>query len=200
MKAKLYSLSLLAGLGFAFSAKAQCTVTYTYTTNGLTIAATATGTGMATIPTYGWDWGDSNIGIGQTQNHTYSAAGTYVVCAYYFDLADTASCNAISCQSITVSAVGIAENTPTTLNVSSSPNPFSETAHINVNINRTEDVEVAVYDMTGKEVAKLHEGQMQAGLTVINWTPEELAAGVYFVRVKSGGSIQTMKIVHTVQK
>lgn len=199
MKAKLYAISLIAGLGFAFSANAQCTVTYTYTTNGLTVAATATGTGQASIPTYGWDWGDSNIGIGQTQNHTYSAAGTYNVCAYYFDLQDTANCNATSCQSITVSAVGIAENVPTTVNVSSSPNPFSATAHINVSINRTEDVEIAVYDMTGKQVAVLHKGEMQAGLTVINWTPESLADGVYFVRVQSGNTIQTMKMVHTNQ-
>lgn len=181
----------------AVGASAQCTVSYTYTANGLLVSATATGTGPATIPTYGWDWGDSNIGVGQSQNHTYASAGTYNVCAYYFDLADTASCNATSCQSITVSAVGIADNAPTVLGVSSSPNPFGASTNITISLNRQEDVEISVYDITGKEVAVIHDGQLQSGITVLTWTPETLSEGVYFLRINAGGNIQTKKIVHT---
>lgn len=184
----------------AISAGAQCTVSYTYTANGLTISASATGTGVAAVPTYGWDWGDSQIGVGQTQVHTFASAGTYNVCAYYFDLMDTASCNATSCQQITVSAVGIASNVPTILNVSSSPNPFGASTNITLSLNRQEDVEIAVYDITGKEVAIIHDGQVQPGITVLTWTPEALAEGVYFLRINAGGNIQTKKIVHTEQK
>ena len=90
MKAKLYALSLFAGLGFAFSANAQCTITSaTVTPSGLTVNAVMMASG-ATLPGYGWDWGDATSpSTTQSASHTYATAGTYTVCAVYVDLSNT---------------------------------------------------------------------------------------------------------------
>ena len=107
---KLYTL--IASVTLALAAQAQCQVSFTYTTNGLSVSGTATGTGNAQMPTYGWDWGGQSIGFGQQASYTFASPGTYQVCAYFFDLADTASCNATSCQNVAVTATGITELAP----------------------------------------------------------------------------------------
>lgn len=200
MKAKLYAISLIAGLGFAFSANAQCTITgTTITPAGLSVTTNMTATG-ATVPGYGWDWGDaSSPSTTQAASHTYAAPGTYTICAVYLDITNT-SCMDTSCQAVTVTSTGIADNAPVVLGVSSSPNPFGASANILVTLNRSENVEIVVYDITGKEVATVYNGQLAAGVNTITWTPENLSEGVYFMQVNAGGNIQTKKIVHTTQK
>lgn len=198
MKSKLYSLSIIALFLFTLGASAQCTVTFTATPSGLMLSATATGVGMATVPTYGWDWGDATSpSIGQTQSHTYATAGTYIVCSYYFDLLDTATCNAQSCQTITVSATGITSQNMPSFNVAASPNPFSSELNINITLPESQKVEMIVYDVTGKEVAFLQNGTMVSGISTINWKPVGLSEGVYFLQVKTGDIITTKKIVFT---
>lgn len=41
--------------------------------------AAASGDSDGTIASYAWDFGDANVGTGETVNHTYAAAGDYVV-------------------------------------------------------------------------------------------------------------------------
>lgn len=198
MKAKLYSL--FAGLLIAGAASAQCTITASSVTpNGLTVSATGTGTG-ATVPQYAWDWGDQTTPtLTQTASHTYAQAGTYTVCLGYVDLLNT-SCFDSTCTTITVTAVGIQTQAANTLDVQAQPNPFSTELNLTLTLGQTQDVEVAVYDMTGKQVAVLHNGMMTAGRNAINWKPEDLAQGVYFLQVKAGDMVMTKKIISTSQK
>ncbi|GAB4134466.1 MAG: hypothetical protein Fur0041_07770 [Bacteroidia bacterium] len=194
---KIYLL-LFALAGISIQASAQCNVTFTYTSNGLTINANAVGTGTAIVPIYGWDWGDaSNPSVGQNQSHTYAAAGTYTVCAYFFDLADTVSCNAQSCQVITVQPTSIQEANAGVTTISAQPSPFGATTTFNVQLAQNSNVEIAVYDITGKKVAVVKDGEMTSGKHEIQWTPGNLAEGVYFVQLKAGNSVVTKKIIHT---
>jgi PKD repeat protein len=193
---KIYALviCLFAAVGLS----AQCSVTFTYTTNGLTINATATGTGTAQFPAYGWDWGDAQTTLNQqTASHTYATAGTYTVCAYFIDVLDTVNCNAMSCQPVTVTTVGVQEANAGVNTINSSPNPFGASTTFNVNLANNADVEISVYDITGKKVETVKDGEMAAGQHNIVWTPENLAEGVYFVQMVIDGEIQTRKIVHT---
>lgn len=192
---KLYTAFTLAfGLSAAV-ASAQCNVTYTYTTNGLTINATATGTGTAMVPTYGWDWGDTQISVGQAQSHTYSAPGTYTVCAYFFDLADTASCNATSCQQVTVTATNIVESQKFKLEAGAYPNPFDNKTSIIYSVTHPSDVTIEVYDMLGKKVASLLNDNVSAGQHTIDWSTVSIPSGVYFLQVKAGDFIINKKIL-----
>lgn len=197
MKTKLYSLTLFAFFAFALSASAQCSVTMTsLTTNGLTATGTSTGSGAA-VPVYVWAWGDAATSTTQNANHTYANAGTYTVCVGYTD-ATNSNCLDTACQTITVSATsGIATNTPVKAEVQTMPNPFSVATTISLTLNQQSDVSIVVYDITGKEVATLQNGQLDSGFHMITWKPESLADGVYFMQIKAGGSVQTKKIIHT---
>lgn len=192
---KIYAIFIACALSYA--AFAQCTVSFTYSASGLTISATATGTGATNFPIYGWDWGDQQIGTGQTANHTYAAGGTYQVCAYYFDGQDT-TCNAVSCQAITVQPTGITEITPSVSNITASPNPFTSKLTIDYSLAQGGDVEISVYDLTGKKVAIVAKDKMNPGHYELVWTPENLSAGIYFVQMNINGQIYTKKLVHTI--
>lgn len=193
---KIYALSLFALTAFAFTASAQCTVSITsLTANGLTANGTSSGSG-ATVPVYVWSWGDSQTSSTQNASHTYATAGTYTVCIGYVDGANT-SCVDTACQMLTVSAVGIVTNEPVKAEVATMPNPFVVSTSISITLNKSADVQVTVFDVTGKQVEVLQNGTLDAGLHVITWKPEDLAEGVYFLQVNTGGTIQTRKIVHT---
>src|ERR1041385_1738949 len=93
---KLYSIIAISL--FSIAASAQCTITSgpTVTPNGLMISVTGTGTG-ASVPQYAYDWGDATSpGTSQTSTHTYASAGTYTLCMYYVDIANS-SCIDTSC-------------------------------------------------------------------------------------------------------
>lgn len=192
---KLYSVIAITLL--SIGAFAQCTITSgpTITQNGLSISATGTGTG-ATVPGYGYDWGDQTApGTSQTSTHTYASPGSYTVCMYYLDALDPSNCIDTSCTVISV--VGMNDLSATLLNVQTAPNPFSTQLTINLSMNTADMVEVAMYDITGKQVAILKNGMMAAGNNVIDWKPAGLTAGVYFLQVKTSNALLTKKVVYT---
>jgi hypothetical protein len=192
---KLYTL--IAGVTLALAVQAQCTVTFTYTTNGLTVNGNATGVGTAQLPQYGWDWGGQSIGVGQQASYTFASAGTYQVCAYFFDLLDTAGCNAVSCQNVAVTATSVTEIAPTVNTISASPNPFTNKLTIDYSLATAGDVEISVFDMTGKKVAVVAKDKMNPGHYELVWTPENLSSGIYFVQMNINGQVYTKKLVHT---
>lgn len=193
---KLYSIIALAFISVA--ASAQCTITSgpTVTPNGLSISVTGTGTG-ATFPVYVYDWGDqTSPGTSQTSTHTYASAGTYTLCMYYADGANT-SCIDSNCISLTVTATGINDPSATAMDISAVPNPFGSEVTFSFALTQSANVEAAIYDMTGKQVIVLKDEMMMAGINRIDWKPAGLSAGVYFLQVKSGNAVITKKIVYT---
>jgi hypothetical protein len=195
---KLYSI--IAVSLFSIAASAQCMILTgpTPTINGLNVSVTGTGSG-ATVPQYIYDWGDATSpGLSQTSTHTYAADGTYILCMYYADFSDP-SCIDTSCISVSVSSVGINDPSAAIVNVNAVPNPFGSEVTINLTMSQPEMAEVAVYDITGKQVAILKNGMLAAGTNVIDWKPAALSAGVYFLQVKTNKSLVTKKIVYTAQ-
>ena len=193
---KIYSLSVLF-LGMATAAFAQCTITSaTVTPNGLSVNAVMIASGAA-MPGYGWDWGDATSpATTQSASHTYASPGVYTVCAVYVDITNT-SCIDTLCQSVTVTAVDVAEANAGMNTISAAPNPFGTTATFNVNLVQNADVEITIYDITGKKIETIQDGEMNAGKTQIVWTPENLAEGVYFAQMVIDGVVTTRRIVHT---
>lgn len=192
---KIYAMIL--GVFTVAAVSAQCTVTFTYTVNGLTINASATGTGQALVPAYGFEWGDQQVSVGQNASHTYTTGGTYNVCARYIDALDTTTCNALSCQTVTIGSVGVTEVTAGVNSINASPSPFGASTTFFVNTTTNSEVAINVYDVTGKKVETVQNGVMPAGQHEIVWTPENLSEGVYFVQMEIEGQVYTKKIVHT---
>ncbi|SHK58554.1 T9SS type A sorting domain-containing protein [Rhodothermus profundi] len=71
-----------------------------------------------------------------------------------------------------------------------SPNPFRSTATVAFSLNQRQHVRLAIYDLLGREVARLVEGVRPAGTYHIPFDGSHLAAGTYLVRLETPSGVQ----------
>jgi len=67
------------------------------------------------------------------------------------------------------------------------PNPFNPETTISYTVFGPLQVNVSVFDITGKYVTTLVDEYKNAGTYTISWKSEGLNSGVYFYRLKAGG-------------
>lgn len=67
------------------------------------------------------------------------------------------------------------------------PNPFRPSTEIAFRIAEAGPVRLAVYDVAGRKVSVLIDGDLPAGRHVVGWRPDNLARGVFFYRLSAGG-------------
>ncbi|CAN5422087.1 hypothetical protein BH23BAC3_BH23BAC3_26490 [soil metagenome] len=65
------------------------------------------------------------------------------------------------------------------------PNPFNPTTQIRFTLPEQSQVSLVVYDMLGREVARLVDGLLPAGEQTIRFDASNLANGVYLYRLKA---------------
>ena len=75
------------------------------------------------------------------------------------------------------------------------PNPFNPTTKISFDLPKQDFVTLKVYDVLGKEVAKLVNEQRNAGSYIIDFNASHLSSGVYFYRIESGEFMQVKKML-----
>ncbi len=77
------------------------------------------------------------------------------------------------------------------------PNPVSGTASITYALKETQDVQIKLFDMLGKEVGTLYNGIQLAGnqSIVLDKARLNLNSGVYFVKMMVDNNSLTQKIV-----
>ena len=81
------------------------------------------------------------------------------------------------------------------------PNPFNPTTTIEFSLARTVPVELKIYDLLGREVATLINGNaMNPGRYSMRWDGrnqygQSVATGVYFYRIVAGDFVQSKKMV-----
>lgn len=74
------------------------------------------------------------------------------------------------------------------------PNPFNPSTIIEFSIPKHSYVSLTVYDILGREVCKILNGYMHAGLHSINYDAAGLSAGIYFYKLEAGGYISIKKM------
>lgn len=79
------------------------------------------------------------------------------------------------------------------------PNPTTGAATIRYHIPRTTDVDIAVYDVAGREVTSLVSGEQSAGEHELIWegrdnTGRQVPSGVYFIRMEAGNHQSRKKL------
>jgi hypothetical protein len=88
---------------------------------------------------------------------------------------------------------------PSSFSLSVYPNPFNPTTRISFILPKTGNVELNVYNVTGRLVRKLAGGHtgppLQAGEHSIVFDGSDLPSGIYFVRLEAGEEAQTRKMV-----
>lgn len=76
------------------------------------------------------------------------------------------------------------------------PNPFNPQAVVPFDVPELAMVRLAVYDMLGREIAVLVDGQVAAGRHEVVLDGSNMASGVYLIRMESAGKIQaSMKVL-----
>jgi hypothetical protein len=81
-----------------------------------------------------------------------------------------------------------------TLN-NSYPNPFNPSTTISFSIPSDMNVDLAVYDISGRLVGELMSGVQTQGLYEITWDANNYASGLYIVRLVAGAEMHTQKIM-----
>ncbi len=104
---------------------------------------------------------------------------------------------------VTDTTVGVAEGQHGTLKFALfpvSPNPFRGMTNISFAIPHNSRVKLAIYDITGRMVTKLVDGNLAAGRYTMRWdgrskTGAKISSGVYFVRLETKFGTRTSKLV-----
>lgn len=76
------------------------------------------------------------------------------------------------------------------------PNPFNPSTTIRFGLPGASTVRAQVFDVTGRVVATLFNGRMEAGIHELRFEPERLSSGVYLIRVQAGASTATRQMVY----
>lgn len=66
------------------------------------------------------------------------------------------------------------------------PNPFNPTTEIRYQTSEVSHVTLKVFDLLGREIAMLVNGQMQPGSYSVEWNAANQPSGLYFYRLTAG--------------
>jgi hypothetical protein len=104
---------------------------------------------------------------------------------------------------ITTGVAGARSGSPSLLILGrAAPNPFGSSTTLSYALPEAGHVRLAVYNVAGREVAVVSEGETEAGLHAVRWDGRgvdgrDAPAGVYFARLTFAGREETRKIVLT---
>ena len=85
---------------------------------------------------------------------------------------------------------------PTEFSLSAAyPNPFNPTTTLDFAIPIDSKVSLSIYNLQGREVSTLINGNMDAGYHSVVWDANTYASGVYFVKMVAGEYVNTQKLM-----
>jgi hypothetical protein len=89
-----------------------------------------------------------------------------------------------------------ASSIPTVYSLSHNyPNPFNPTTKISYGIPKDGLVNLKIYNILGREVATLVNGEMKAGYYDLEFNASHLASGVYFYRIRVNDFVATRRMM-----
>ncbi len=153
--------------------------------------------------TYLYDFGNGTTSSGPISCF-YPTAGIYKVCVTETFGHPGTTCK--TCMDICVGATQIivpfAKKTDGNDFISSKgdnqisiyPNPASSKTELKIGMSKQENVSVQVIDMTGKKVADIFNGTMNEGSQTLTINTENLASGLYQVKMMIGNKVTTQKL------
>ena len=75
------------------------------------------------------------------------------------------------------------------------PNPFNPSTKIKFEINKSGDIVLNVYDVTGKIVSEIVNEYLTAGTYEVTFDGNNLPSGVYFYQLRAGEFTDTKKLI-----
>ncbi len=75
------------------------------------------------------------------------------------------------------------------------PNPFNPETNLIFNLKKPGKIRLAVYDISGREIALLFDRHYDAGRHQVEWDASMMPSGIYFARLQSEGFQETRKLL-----
>jgi plastocyanin len=142
-------------------------------------------------------WNSGTLTQGQSFTHIFSAVGHFPYhCAIHTSMTGVV----VVSQSTDISSSAGDAVLPSKIDLSSYPNPFNAQTRISFNLPEAGLVSLAVYDIAGRSIRTLVNEYRPAGIAAVTWdgrnnNGEQLASGIYFVRMIAGGQSTTHRAV-----
>lgn len=77
------------------------------------------------------------------------------------------------------------------------PNPFNRYVEINLQLSRTENISIEIYDILGKKVVDLFQGLAFEGDNQYVWKPQNCNLGMYIYKIKTSNKTFNGKLLYT---
>ncbi|MCP4580144.1 MAG: T9SS type A sorting domain-containing protein, partial [candidate division Zixibacteria bacterium] len=71
------------------------------------------------------------------------------------------------------------------------PNPFNAVTTIQYSLPTSSEVTLDIYDVLGRKVQTIHNGNQPAGSHSLIWNADGFSSGMYFYKITAGENIQT---------
>lgn len=139
---------------------------------------------------YSWNFGDGETSSEATPWHTFPGPGTYSVS---LTAARANGCDSVMTKDVTVILVGI-EDVANAYGVAVRPNPANEAAVLDFNLKAAAQTSIEILDLTGKTVQVVANEKLSSGKQSIAINTSELSAGIYIIKIQSGGAAQTLRL------
>jgi hypothetical protein len=131
---------------------------------------------------------DSLRGLGTTSTgRSYDFTDNHVISGNSYDY----KVQSVSTNGVTkdLSTISVTVDVPKTYALYQNyPNPFNPSTIINYQLPMNSQVTLKVYDVLGREVATLVDGQQNAGVYKADFDGSKFASGVYFYRILAQGN------------
>ncbi|MGD1845421.1 MAG: YHYH protein [Salibacteraceae bacterium] len=129
-----------------------------------------------------------------TVDADYNSAYPYAVGPTFYGNASPRTVNSITEPTTVYSAppVGLTELNWETMDVSVFPNPSSDLIAVQINGMVKNDVQVALIDMSGKQIMT---AQINQGQTIAYFDVQTVYSGTYIVQLTSGSNIESQKVI-----
>jgi hypothetical protein len=75
------------------------------------------------------------------------------------------------------------------------PNPFNPSTTLEYHLDKSSNVLLKIYNLSGQEIEMLVNGFQTVGEHVLTWHPKGLASGIYFYRLQAGEISETKKLI-----
>jgi hypothetical protein len=135
---------------------------------------------------------DNNFSTVGIENYYHTTGLEYLYCRHY-DTHPTACVldSGLAIKFTTIAPENFAEveelpeYTPTDFALPQNyPNPFNSSTIISFDLREASFVNLSIYDISGREVASIVNGQRSMGAHQVVWDAEGLPSGIYFVKLK----------------
>lgn len=120
--------------------------------------------------------------------------------SYYVEVSLDCGCDNVGSNVISSNNVGINESSPLFAQFSVYPNPVSARGVVSFNLKQSENVSVGIYDLSGKEIQNLFQGNLLSGEHQFNLNMKinsnlVVPHGMYLVKISGETNFETRKFI-----